>query len=281
MSEPKTELQTALNGGVIALIGCGKMGGAMLEGWLANGAPAERLRVVEPAPSDELRARAAEAGFELLSEPEALAADVVVLAVKPQMLDAVLPKVAAATPNGALILSVAAGATIAALQRPFGPDAAVIRSMPNTPSAVGRGATVMVAAPTVSDDQRRLADALLSAVGTVVWLEDEALMDAVTGVSGSGPAYVFHMIEALAEAGVAQGLPTDLAMTLARATVSGAGELARQSDESAAQLRINVTSPNGTTAAGLAELMDEANGLRPLMRRTVAAATRRSRELGA
>ena len=272
------------NGGLL-LVGCGKMGGAMLEGWLREGAPGNRICVVEPTPSESLRTLAERSGVTLVSQisgtPADMAVSVVILAVKPQMMADVLPQVAARTaPSAPLALSIAAGTTIAAFEAAFGAQSAVVRAMPNTPAAVGRGAAALTANSHVSPEQRALADVLLRSVGEVVWLEDEALIDAVTAVSGSGPAYVFHMIEALAAAGAAEGLPADLAMTLARATIIGAGELARQSPESAGQLRINVTSPGGTTAAGLEQLMAAEDGLTPLMRRTVAAAARRSRELG-
>ena len=283
--ENTPSLSELLADGGLLLIGCGKMGGAMLEGWLANGAPSARICVVEPSPSEQLQRLAADSGVSLASDvsqtPETLAISVVVVAVKPQMMDKILPQAAARVAGGApMILSIAAGTTIAAFETAFGAQAAVVRAMPNTPAAVGRGAAALAANAHVSPQQRQLADALLRSVGEAVWLEDEALMDAVTAVSGSGPAYVFHMIEALAAAGAAEGLPPDLAMTLARATIVGAGELARLSPESAEQLRINVTSPGGTTAAGLEQLMAEDSGLSPLMRRTVAAAARRGRELG-
>lgn len=260
----------------LVLLGCGKMGGAMLEGWLAGGLAPSAVTVIDPNPSDRLKALAAEG---LTLNPAALPkASVCLLAVKPQMMAEAAPQVAALAAGGTLYLSVAAGTPIKAFEAMFGP-VPIIRAMPNTPAAVGRGITALIGNAHASDTHMETAEALLAAIGVTVRLETEGQIDAVTGVSGSGPAYVFHMIEAMAAAGVAQGLPADLAMQLARATVCGAGELAFQSPESAAQLRINVTSPNGTTAAALAVLMKEGEGLTELMTRGVAAAADRSREL--
>jgi pyrroline-5-carboxylate reductase len=202
----------------------------------------------------------------------------ILLAVKPQMLDQALAPLAARLPKDALVISIAAGKTLAYFAERLGPGTAIIRTMPNTPAAIGRGITVCCAGPGVTADQRDLADRLMKAAGDVAWIEDEALMHAVTAVSGSGPAYVFHLIEALEAAAVAAGLPPDLAARLARATVTGAGELARQSADTPAKLRTDVTSPGGTTAAALAVLMADP-GLTALMTRAVAAATARSEEL--
>lgn len=256
----------------MVLLGCGKMGSALLKGWLDGGADARGITVIEPFPSDWLKSTNVRLNADL---PEA--ADVVLLAVKPQMMGDALPAVVAL--KGALFLSIAAGVSLANFESTLGEGAAVVRAMPNTPAAIGQGVTALVANGAVPDAGRETAGALMAAVGRVLWLEAESQMDAVTAVSGSGPAYVFHMIEALAEAGVAEGLPEALAVELATATVAGAGALAAGSDESAAQLRINVTSPKGTTEAGLGVLMGE-GGLRPLIRATVAAAADRSRELG-
>ena len=269
--------------GDLVLIGCGKMGGAMLAGWLAGGLAPERVRVVEPA--TEMAARILGAGRgEVVADVGALAPRtppaVIVLAVKPQMMDAVLPACAAIAGPQTLVLSIAAGKTLAYFGRAFGPAAPIVRAMPNTPAAIGRGISVAVANTSVSPAQVTLADLLLQAGGEVAWVADEGLIDPVTAVSGGGPAYVFLLIETLAAAGVAAGLPADLAMRLARVTVSGSGELARLSDEPADQLRRNVTSPNGTTERALAVLMGE-GALAPLMARAIAAATARSRELGA
>jgi len=206
------------------------------------------------------------------------APDVVVIAVKPQSTDAALPAYRPFADKGAAFLSIAAGRPIAYFERLFGSNARILRAMPNTPAAVHRGITVIAANARVDDRARARAETLLAAVGQVEWVEDEGLIDAVTAVSGSGPAYVFLLAECLAEAGRAAGLPDALAARLARATVAGAGELLHRSGESAEQLRKNVTSPGGTTAAALQVLMAE-DGLKPLMTRAVAAATRRSREL--
>ena len=258
----------------LVLLGCGKMGGAMLAGWLAEGLSPDAVHVTDPAPSDWLLAQGVRVNEDL---PEAPA--MTLLAVKPQMMGEALPEVAALT-GRTVFLSIAAGTTIATLEAALGEGAAVIRAMPNTPAAVGRGITAIIGNDAVSEGDLALAETLLSAVGQVVRLEREADMDAVTAVSGSGPAYVFHMIECLAAAGEAEGLSPELAMALARATVGGAGVLAEEADESPSQLRVNVTSPNGTTQAALEVLMDEAAGLPPLMKRAVAAAAKRSRELG-
>lgn len=263
-----------INARGLVLLGCGKMGSALLAGWLARGVKPGAVWVLEPNPSDWLSGQGVHLNAGLPPDPA-----VALIAVKPQMMGAALPGLAALG-AGVLFVSIAAGTTLAALDATLGGGRRVVRAMPNTPAAVGRGITALVGNARADGADLDLAEALLAAVGQVVRLPDEGLMDAVTAVSGSGPAYVFHMIEALAAAGAAQGLPADLAMQLARATVCGAGELAQQSAESAAQLRINVTSPGGTTAAALAVLMDEGAGLPPLMARAVAAAAARGRELG-
>jgi pyrroline-5-carboxylate reductase len=266
--------------GHLLLVGCGKMGGAMLRGWLQRGVRPGDVTVVEPnpAPIADLAAK----GVQLLADASKLAADltpaVVLVAVKPQMTDGTLPAYRRFAGPGAVFLSIAAGRTIAYFERHLGAQAAVIRSMPNTPAAVGRGITVACPNRHATAAQRDLCEQLLAAVGEVAWVEEEGLLDAVTAVSGGGPAYVFLLIECLAEAAVAAGLPADLAMRLARVTVSGAGELARLSTEPAAVLRQNVTSPAGTTLEALKILM-AADGLQPLMTKAISAATRRSREL--
>ncbi|MFN3936576.1 MAG: pyrroline-5-carboxylate reductase [Gemmobacter sp.] len=258
----------------LVLVGCGRMGSALLSGWLDRGLAPASVHVQEPAPSDWLRGSGVRLNGALPQTPA-----VVLIAVKPQMMGDALRGLGRLQ-QGTLVLSVAAGTRIAAYEAAFGPEAAVVRAMPNTPAAVGRGITAIVGNARAGADQMALAETLLSAVGQVVRLETEDQMDAVTAVSGSGPAYVFHMIEALAAAGVSQGLPADLAMRLARATIVGAGELAHRSQDSAEQLRINVTSPGGTTAAALRILMDPEAGLTPLMCRAVQAAADRGRELG-
>lgn len=260
----------------LLLVGCGKMGGALLAGWCERRI-ARRFLVVEPT------AAPLSAGAEVMrvASPDELPADLdpaaVVFAVKPQAFDAVIPayrRFAGRT----VFLSIAAGKTLAALARGLGASAPAVRAMPNTPAAIGRGIAVACANGAVDAAARALCDRLLAAVGEVAWVEEEALLDPVTAVSGSGPAYVFLLIEALAAAGAEAGLPAALAMRLARATVAGAGELARLSDIPAATLRENVTSPGGTTRAALDVLMAP-DGLAPLLARAVAAATRRSRAL--
>ncbi len=249
----------------LVLLGCGKMGSALLEGWLSHGLPPAAFTVIEPNPSPRLKALEAE-GLRLnASLPEAPA--VAVLAVKPQMMGGALPGLAAFGGGRTMVLSIAAGTPI-------------VRAMPNTPAAIGRGMTALVGNAAAGEAELALAEALMAAVGETVRLPDEAEMDAVTAVSGSGPAYVFLLVEALAEAGIAEGLAPDLAMRLARATVAGAGRLLEAAAEEPAQLRANVTSPGGTTAAALAVLADAGDGLPAMMRRAVAAAAARSRELG-
>lgn len=265
----------------LLLVGGGRMGEALLAGWLAQGVPSDAVLVVEPA-APRREVLTATYGTATFASVEMVPADrapsVMLLAVKPQVMSEALtactPFVAADT----LVLSIAAGKPLDLFERIFGTGTAVVRAMPNTPTAVGRGVTVLCANAAASSGQRNLAERLMRAVGETHWVADEELMHAVTAVSGSGPAYVFYVIEAMAAAGVAAGLPEKLAMRLARATVVGAGELAFQAPDSAAQLRANVTSPGGTTAAALAVLMAP-DGLGPLMERAVAAAARRSREL--
>jgi pyrroline-5-carboxylate reductase len=260
--------------GTIVLAGAGKMGGALLIGWLTGGLDPSRVAVIDPAPSLEITTLAIR-GIRL-NPADAAPADTLVLAVKPQMFReaalALKPWIGPST----LVISIMAGMPISVLQAVCG--GAVVRAMPNTPAAIGRGITVAVPAGNVSAGQRATADALLRATGAVEWVEDEALMDAVTAVSGSGPAYLFLLAEELARAGVAAGLPEPLATKLARHTVSGAGELLHRSELAASTLRQNVTSPGGTTAAALAVLMGD-NGFEPLLRKAVAAATARSKEL--
>lgn len=264
----------------VLLVGCGKMGQAMLCGWLETGT-ADRIVVVEP--SEEARAAVEVLGaVPMVAGPEELPAtlrpSVVVLAVKPQMMDATLPAYRRFVAPDTVFLSVAAGRNLASFSRVLGAAALVVRAMPNTPAAVRRGISALCAGSGVRPEQREACAALLAAVGEVVWVDDEKLMDAVTAVSGGGPAYVFLLVEALAEAGVAAGLAPELSARLAAATVTGAAELLRAGDDSPETLRRNVTSPGGTTEAALGELMAE-DGLPALMRRAVAAAVRRSREL--
>lgn len=278
---PSTPLEAALSPGrPLVLLGGGKMGSAMLKGWFEAGLPGAAARVVDPAPNDALSALCAKTGAGLSDAPDATQAGALVVAVKPQTLDAALPSVAHLNGPDTLVVSVAAGAPIARFETTFGARTPIVRTMPNTPSAVGRGVTALIANAAATEAAKSLAETLLRAVGETVWLDAESQMDAVTGVSGSGPAYIFHMVEALAAAGEAEGLPAELALRLARATVSGAGALLEADPSPASTLRENVTSPAGTTYAGLQALMDPESGLTPLMTRTVAAAAARSRELG-
>lgn len=265
----------------VGLVGAGKMGGALLAGWLDRGLKAADITVFEPAPSAELRASAAAAGFRVAAAPTDAddSPDVLMLAVKPQAMADVLPAFRPLAAPGGVVVSIAAGRTLGFLESVFGAAAAIVRAMPNTPAAIRRGITVACANPSVDSARRAHAERLLAAVGEVAWVEDEGLMDAVTAVSGSGPAYVFLLAECLAQAGRAAGLPDDLARHLARATVAGSGALLGQAADEPAELRRNVTSPGGTTEAALHVLMAEADGLRPLMERAVARATERSRAL--
>ena len=260
----------------LVLLGCGKMGSAMLAGWLAQGLPATSVWVLDPFPSDWLKAT----GVHINSgTPPAPA--IVLIAVKPQMMGDALPAMTALGDSATVFLSVAAGTPISMFEDVLGAQSPIIRAMPNTPAAVGRGITAIVGNDNVTADDMDMADGLLRAVGQVVRLDDEGQMDAVTAVSGSGPAYVFHLIETLAAAGEAEGLPADLALALAKATVGGAGQLAEDADEDPTQLRVNVTSPNGTTQAALDVLMNDTDGFPTLLRRAVKAAADRSKELGA
>ena len=263
----------------LLLVGCGKMGGAMLEGWLASGIAAAGVWIVDPVAVDSAPDAASVSTVASAADlPADLDPEVVVIAVKPQMMDAVVGDYARFAGSGCVYVSIAAGTTIGFFEKAFGTDAAVIRAMPNTPAAIGQGITVLCPNARVTDAQSGIARALLSAVGEAHLVDDEDLMDAVTAVSGSGPAYVFWMIDCLAKAGVSAGLAEDLSARLALQTIAGAGQLARQSADPPDQLRRNVTSPGGTTQAALDVLMAE-NGLAPLMERAVDAAKRRGREL--
>lgn len=263
-----------INTHAMVLLGCGKMGSALLAGWLAKGIAASSVHVIEPAPSDWLRGSGVSLNGALPAAPA-----VVVLAVKPQMMGSALPALQSFGNGQTLFVSIAAGTQMARFSDILGASTPIIRAMPNTPAAVGQGITALIGNNHVSDTDLALAEELLSAVGQTVRLQDESQMDAVTALSGSGPAYVFHLIEAMARAGEAQGLAPDLAMQLARATVTGAAALAGHSTQTAAELRQNVTSPGGTTAAALTVLMDETRGLPPLMEQAIAAAAARSQEL--
>ncbi len=274
----------------------------MLAGWLAAGLKPSQIIVVEPQPSPDIVALCVAHGVSLIAElppPEHPTSDrarspaeptrdvltsavltpaIMIIAVKPQVMASVFPALASLTAPDTLTISIAAGRSIASFAAHLPRGAAIIRAMPNTPAAIGRGITAMVANAQSRPDQRAVARALLGAVGDVVEIADEALMDAVTAVSGSGPAYVFWLTETMASAGIAAGLPSDVAMQLARATVAGSGALLASAPEDASTLRRNVTSPAGTTAAALDVLM-AADGLEPLMTRAIAAATARSKAL--
>lgn len=263
----------------LVLLGAGKMGSALLVGWLSRGIPADAIRVIDPHLLPDTRTLLDDVGIEAFETPPAsLEAGAVVLAVKPQQIADVLPSVRPLVGGTTLALSIAAGTRLSTLADGLG-TTQVVRVMPNTPAQIGKGVSVAVGASGVGAAGRELATALLEAAGTVEWIEDEALIDAVTAVSGSGPAYVFYLAECLAEAGVAAGLDAALARRLADATVSGAGALMEATGEEPATLRRNVTSPGGTTAAALDVLMGE-DGLAPLMREAVAAAKKRAGELG-
>lgn len=262
----------------LVLLGCGKMGSALLEGWLGRGLPEASVWVLDPRPSDwvtGLAARGLHLNTDLPPDPA-----IVIVAVKPQMMGEALPRISALGGGGTLFLSIAAGTTIRSFEAAFGAETPIVRAMPNTPAAIGRGISAICGNARATAADLSLAEELLSAVGEVVRLEGEHQMDAVTAVSGSGPAYVFHLIETLAAAGEAEGLAPELALQLARATVAGAGQLAMEAGEDPGQLRVNVTSPGGTTAAALAVLMDPETGFPALLKRAVHAAAERGRELG-
>ena len=262
--------------GPVMLVGAGKMGLALARGWLDAGLPANNLLLVDPSPGDAARELAEDYGLTISAEAAGLQPNVLVLAVKPQIIDPLLASLAPVIGPQTLAISIVAGIDIARLSR--GLDMGrVIRTMPNTPAQIGKGITGAVAGPEVGGEGRQAAEALLGAAGPVVWFEDEAQLDAVTAISGSGPAYVFHLVEALAAAGKTMGLPEAIAEQLARQTVIGSAALLEADPAPPAVLRQNVTSPNGTTAAGLAVLME---GLTPLIEQTAEAARRRSEELG-
>ena len=267
--------------GSLVLVGAGKMGSAMLDGWLARGLAPKRIIVIEPQPTKAVKALARR-GLTLNPKPgpkpKAEAAAAIVIAIKPQTALEAVPALGLHVGKSTLVLSIMAGRTIGFLEKALPGGTAIVRAMPNTPAAIGRGISVAVANAKVSARQRKLASDLLAAIGKVEWAGDEGLMDAVTALSGSGPAYVFLLAEAMTQAGVAAGLPADLAARLARETVAGSGELLHRSPLDAATLRQNVTSPGGTTAAALAVLMGP-GGFDELLTRAIAAATRRSREL--
>ena len=268
----------------ILLAGCGKMGSAMLQGWLAQLDAGLEFTVFDPMlPEDHMACQDDRVTAMTTLDPQQFPADqapdLVVLAMKPQMLPDAMPPLAAISTPKTVFLSIAAGITMDRLKAHLGDDRGIIRTMPNTPAAIGKGITAMIFNNAVDAEMIALTKAMMSVIGSVVELDDEADMDAVTGVSGSGPAYVFLMREALESAGITAGLKPDLAAKLAQATISGAASLMDASAESPSQLRINVTSPAGTTQAALDVLMAE-NGLHQLMTSAVLAARDRSKELG-
>jgi len=268
--------------GTILLVGCGKMGGALLDGWFKRGLNPVDIIIVEPAGRANIAACKRHPALTVLAKasdvPRDFRPDVVVFAVKPQTIDAMVGDYASFAREHPLFLSVIAGKTVAYFKSKLGASAAVVRAMPNTPAAVGKAISVLVAAPEVDAAQRKVCDVLMASVGQVNWTDSEAIMDAVTAVSGSGPAYVFLLAEVLAAAGERAGLAPELAHRLARVTVAGAGQMLDQLPEAPSTLRENVTSPGGTTAAALKVLMAEP-GLAALMNEAVAAAARRSKEL--
>jgi len=262
----------------ILLVGCGNMGRALVKGWLADGRPAERIQVVDPSP--EAAQAALDLGVSSVTDPATAESpvDIVILAVKPQQLETIVPFYRDLADTGTLILSIAAGKPISFYEKILGDTTAIVRAMPNTPAAIGQGMTVLSSNASVTAEQRTLCEALMAAVGEVAWLADEALMDVVTAVSGSGPAYIFLLIECLTDAAVELGMDEELGRQLAQKTVAGAGAYALASDEDAAELRRKVTSPGGTTEAALEVLMGQ-DGLRSLILEAVRAASRRGREL--
>ena len=258
----------------LLLLGCGNMGSAMLQGWLDQGLTAKNVWVIDPHPSEWVHSIDVHVNAELPSK-----VSVALLAVKPQIMQEALPSLTALFQSETIFLSIAAGISIEAYESILGSASIIVRAMPNTPAAISQGITALIGNSNADNVALELSETLLSAIGETVRLERESQMDAVTGLSGSGPAYVFFLIDALAAAGRKQGLSEDMAMSLAKATVAGAGALAKQSEQTPEQLRLNVTSPNGTTQAGLEVLMSGNNGLVPLIKETVARATERSKEL--
>ncbi len=280
MKRPTDKKTLSKLSGALLLVGAGKMGSAMLDGWLARGLNPKKLAVIEPQPHKSIKALARRgAALNAKPGPKAKAdAEAIVIAVKPQTAPDAVPPLGLYVGKSTLVLSIMAGRTIGFIEKALPSGTAIVRAMPNTPAAIGRGITVAVANAKVTARQRKLATDLLSAIGKVEWVKDEALIDAVTALSGSGPAYVFLLAEAMTKAGIAAGLPADLASRLARETVAGAGELLHRSTLDAATLRQNVTSPGGTTAAALEVLMGP-DGFDELLTKAIAAATKRSRHL--
>ncbi|GHF18918.1 pyrroline-5-carboxylate reductase [Kordiimonas sediminis] len=266
----------------LILVGCGNMGRAMAEGWLQAGLRPEALFVVDPGVTSGLLPGVPDDNYHTSADdlPSGIKAQALILATKPQIMDVALPPLASCVDAGSLVISVAAGVRVARFQQAFPHAPKIVRVMPNTPAAVGAGISGLYAVDAVDGASRTLTEALMAATGKTVWVEAEADIDKVTAVSGSGPAYVFHMVECMAAAGEALGLPSDAAMALARQTVIGAGRLMEaQPDTDAGELRRRVTSPGGTTAAALAILMEE-DALKDLMAAAIKAAEKRGGELG-
>lgn len=280
MKRPSNQKPLSKLSGTLLLVGAGKMGQAMLDGWLSRGLKPKQVAVIDPQPAKSIKALT-KRGVKLNAKPgpkQPADAAAIVIAVKPQTAPDAVPPLGLYVGKSTLVLSIMAGRTIKFIENALPPGAAIVRAMPNTPAAVGRGITVAVANGKVSPRQRKLATGLLSAIGKVEWVKDEALIDAVTALSGSGPAYVFLLAEAMTKAGIAAGLPAELAGRLARETVAGSGELLHRSELDAATLRQNVTSPGGTTAAALEILMGP-DGFDEILTKAIAAATNRSRQL--
>ena len=263
--------------GTLVLVGAGKMGSAMLDGWIAGGLKPRQITVIEPHPGKTVKAEARR-GLKLNPKGKIVAANAIIIAVKPQTASEALPVAAQYVGKSTLVLSIMAGRTIGFLEKSLPPATAIVRAMPNTPAAIGRGISVACANALVSARQCKQASDLLAAIGKVEWVGDEALMDAVTALSGSGPAYLFLLTEAMASAGIAAGLPPALATRLARETVTGSAELMHRSQIDAGTLRENVTSPGGTTAAALEVLLGP-GGFDHILTQAITAATRRSRDL--
>jgi pyrroline-5-carboxylate reductase len=268
-------LSTTFANHPLLLIGCGNMGAALAEGWLAHGLPKSHLHIVEPQPSPRTLALGANLHAVL---PQNMTPRAILLAVKPQMIEAAMADVAPCVSNDSLVVSIAAGTSLAQLARGLAGKAHLVRAMPNTPAAIGAGISALYAPASVPEADKALAQQLLEAAGKVVWLEAEEQMAAVTALSGSGPGYIFYLIECLTRAGEALGLRAEMAQALALETLLGSAKLALKTGEDPAVLRRQVTSPNGTTEAGLDVLMSE-NGLGKLIHHTLEAAAKRAREL--
>lgn len=274
---PKS-LSELVDGQSLLLVGCGKMGSALLQGWLGAGLSPEQFFVQEPHPDAALQ----DLGVHLNADMDALEAaapSIIILAIKPQLAVETLPSLAVLASEAVLVVSLMAGVPINIMSDLLGGEASFVRTMPNTPAAIGEGMTALYASDGAQDIQKQAAEALLAAVGQTVWLDNEKMIDAVTAISGSGPAYVFHMVEALAAAAVHLGLPQDMATQLAVQTVTGSAAMLREAEADPRQLRVNVTSPGGTTEAALDVLMGDTGGLVDLMRRATQSAAARAGEL--